>query len=122
MHTLHRTHHQALGAQGEAIAAEYLTGLGYRIVARNWRTREGEIDLIAYDEDSIVAIEVKTRSGHSYGHPLAAITAIKAARLRRLLLSWVRSERPGAARLRIDAVGVTLRPGERPRIDHLQGI
>lgn len=122
---MHETQHNrqlALGAKGEAIAAEYLTGLGYRIIARNWRSREGELDLIAHDHGDVVAIEVKTRSGLGYGHPLASITSAKAARVRRLLLSWVRSERPRAARLRIDAIGVTLRPGERPRIDHLRGI
>lgn len=122
MHTEQRNHHQTLGATGETIAAEYLAELGYHIIARNWRIRDGELDLIARDHDDIVAIEVKTRSGDGYGSPLASITAAKAARIKRLLLSWVRSERPRASRLRIDAIGITIRAGQRPRIDHLRGI
>lgn len=111
-----------LGAQGEALAASYLEQRGHHVLARNWRTRQGELDLITRDGSSLVAVEVKTRSGSGYGNPLEAITVQKARRLRRLLLSWVRSERPGRARLRVDAIGITLRAGEKPRIDHLQGI
>lgn len=118
----HPDHNQRLGAEGERIAAEYLEQLGYTILDRNWRIREGEIDLVARDGSDIVAVEVKTRGGSGYGHPLEAITAIKARRLRRLLLSWVRETRPGLAHLRIDAIGITMRNGERPRIDHLRGI
>ena len=79
---------QTLGAQGEHIAAHYLVHtLGWRVIARNWRSgRHGELDLIAEDGGSIVAVEVKTRSGLGYGNPLEAITARKTARLRRLLL------------------------------------
>ena len=113
---------QTLGRWGEKTAAEYLESQGYRIIARNWRTREGEIDLIAQHEDCCIAVEVKTRSGLGYGNPLEAITRLKARRLRRLLLSWARAERLGACRLRVDAVGITVRPGEQPRIDHLRGI
>lgn len=113
---------RALGTRGEDLAAAYLAGRGYRILDRNWRIREGELDIVARDEDCIVAVEVKTRSGSGYGNPLEAITAAKAARLRRLLGEWVRTSGPGPSRLRIDAVGITLLPGERPRIDHLRGI
>lgn len=118
-----RPHNRDVGAQGERLAAEYLETLGYRVIARNWRDgRAGELDLIVRDGDCIVAVEVKTRSGAGYGHPLEAITALKASRLRRLLLSWVRAHAPGVARLRVDAIGITLRRGEQARIDHLQGI
>ena len=70
----------------------------------------------------LVAVEVKTRSGLGYGSPLEAITAQKAARLRRLLLEYVSLHGTSARRLRVDAVGVTLLPGMPPRIDHLRGI
>lgn len=114
---------QALGARGEQLAAEYLEAQGYRVVARNWRAgRLGELDLVARDGDCIVAIEVKTRSGLGYGHPFEAITALKAGRVRRLLLHWVRESGQRAKHLRVDAVGITLRAGEPPRIDHLRGI
>lgn len=117
-----RPHNQSLGAHGESIAEEYLTDLGYRILARNWRVRDGELDLIAEDHNDIVAVEVKTRNGTGYGHPLEAITAIKAARVRRLLLTWVRQVNPRCKNLRVDAIGITIRHGQRPRIDHLEGI
>lgn len=115
-------HNLRLGARGEALAAAYLEGRGYRVLARNWRTREGELDIVAQDGDAVVAVEVKTRGGTGFGHPLEAVTARKAKRLRRLLLSWVRSERPGASRLRIDAIGITMRLGAPPRIDHVEGL
>ena len=115
-------HNQRLGAHGEQIATEYLEQRGYKTLARNWNVSHGELDLIMRDGDWLVAVEVKTRSGTDYGHPLEAITPTKAKRLRKLLLIWVRETKPGLAYLRVDAVGITLRPGERPRIDHLQGI
>ena len=114
---------RALGAHGEALAAEYLQSIGCEILARNWRLgRSGELDLVMREADAIAAVEVKTRSGTGYGTPFEAITARKAERLRKLLLGWVREHRPGAARLRIDAVAVTLVPDAAPLIEHLRGI
>lgn len=113
-----------LGIRGEQLAARYLEdSLGCELLAQNWRSgRQGELDLVVRDRDSIVAVEVKTRSGLGYGSPLESITSIKAERLRRLLLSWVREHRPAAKALRIDAIGITMLPGEAPLIDHLRGI
>ncbi|MEJ6490082.1 YraN family protein [Leucobacter sp. USCH14] len=113
---------RTLGAQGETIAGEYLEGLGYRILDRNWRNRYGELDLVVADRSVVVAVEVKTRSGTGYGSPLEAITARKAARLRRLLLDWVRAHARSASGLRVDAIGIILRSGDAPHIDHLRGI
>lgn len=113
----------SLGAQGETLAASYLEAIGYQILVRNWRHgRDGELDLVARDGDCIVAIEVKTRAGLGYGHPFESITARKLSRIRRLLLSWVREQKPTGVGLRIDAVGVTVFPGEEPRIELLRGI
>lgn len=122
--TLHdATHNRALGSHGEQIAASYLEGLGYRILDRNWRDgRRGELDIVARDGESVVAVEVKTRRGLDYGHPLEAVTAAKARRLRRLLLAWLRERDTRPNRLRIDAVGIVLRDGERPSIHHVRGI
>lgn len=115
-------HNRTLGAQGEALASEYLEQQGFRIITRNWRCRHGELDLIALERGTLVAIEVKTRSGTGYGSPLEAITARKASRLRRLLQEWRRAGDLAHARMRIDAVGIILRDGDAPRIDHLRGI
>ncbi|UOQ55781.1 YraN family protein [Leucobacter allii] len=111
----------ALGAHGEELAARFLAARGFEIVDRNWRCRAGELDLVARDAGTLVGVEVKTRSGSGYGHPLAAITARKALRLRRLLYEWVRAHEEHPERLRLDAVGITLGPGA-PRIEHLAGI
>lgn len=115
-------HNQSLGARGEQIASDYLEERGFRIIERNWRNRFGELDLIAVDRGTLVAVEVKTRSGTGYGNPLEAITARKASRLRRLLHDWRREHGVRAADCRIDAVGITVRGETAPRIDHLQGI
>lgn len=113
---------QTLGSRGEELAAEYLVAQGFRILARNWQSRYGEIDLVAQDQDTLVAVEVKTRGGTGYGHPLTAITARKAARLRRLLYEWAKTHRSRAEALRIDAVGILILPGLAPQLDHLRGI
>lgn len=115
-------HNRQLGAHGEDLAARYLEHLGCTVLARNWRSRSGELDLVVRDGGTIAAVEVKTRSGDGYGHPLEAITARKSRRLRTLLAEWAREHAPERCALRVDAVGITMRGGERPRIDHLRGI
>src|SRR5919201_532452 len=78
-----------LGRLGEALAAARLEAAGLRIVARNWRCREGEIDLVAAGPGLLVFCEVKTRRGHGYGSPAAAVTHAKQARLRRLAAAYL---------------------------------
>lgn len=128
-----RQHNRTIGARGESIAAAFLEGIGYRIIDRNWHSRYGELDLVVADGDTLVAVEVKTRTGLGYGHPLQAITQRKADRLRRLLLDWCRTSavNTGAVTgkprqwwedLRVDAIGIVLRHGASPSIDHLRGI
>ncbi|GAA0959093.1 YraN family protein [Frigoribacterium faeni] len=111
-----------LGQHGEDVAAEWLEAQGMRVVGRNWRCREGEIDVIALDGDEAVVIEVKTRSGTGYGHALESVTATKLARLRRLAGAW-RHEHPGVGRgLRIDVVAITIeRCQGHERIEHVRG-
>lgn len=117
------SHNRALGARGEALAAEYLQHIGCEILDRNWRLgRTGELDLVVRDHEDIVAVEVKTRGGSGYGTPFEAITAQKMNRLRTLLLGWVRAHRPRSRGLRIDAIAVTFASSGEPRIEHLRGI
>lgn len=122
-HPADRAGNWALGKHGESLAADFLRTQGFHLLVKNWRCRHGELDLIMRDGNSLVAVEVKTRSGWGYGSPLEAITAQKAARLRRLLLEWVRETGSHAPKLRIDAVGIVLSPdGGAPHIDHIRGI
>ena len=110
-----------LGAHGERIAAAYLTDAGLRVLDRNWRCREGELDLVARDRDALVFCEVKTRRGTGYGHPVEAVTARKQARLRLLAQRWLAAHDEHAPELRFDVVGVLVH-GEGPAVvTHLRG-
>jgi putative endonuclease len=77
-------HRQRLGARGEELAAEWYAAAGYHVVARNWRCRDGELDLVVADDADLVFCEVKTRSSHRFGLPAEAVTAAKQRRLRLL--------------------------------------
>lgn len=113
---------QALGARGEALAAAYLAEHGYEILDRNWRGRRGELDLVVRTAHTLVAVEVKTRRGTGYGTPLSAVTPQKVARLRLLLGEWLNGSGEVSARLRIDVIGILLRPHAGPTLEHLRGV
>lgn len=110
-----------LGRRGEDIAAEYLTGLGLVVLARNWRCRGGELDLVATDCKRLVVCEVKTRSGTGYGDPAEGVTPAKAARIRRATASWLRTYRVGCCEVRFDVIAVLCPPGRPVRVTHLEG-
>lgn len=114
-----------LAQLGEDLAADHFERLGYSIVARNARTRFGEIDLIAAGFGALVFVEVKARkAGGSAGTPLEAIDRRKAAQVRRLAAAWLAetSDRPRSLDLRFDAVGVTVGPQHQlESLDHLEG-
>jgi putative endonuclease len=113
---------EALGRQGEQLAAEHLERSGLRILDRNWRCPEGEIDIVAADRGVLVVCEVKTRSDNRYGSPLEAISARKHSRLRRLAVRWVVANGVIYEQIRIDVVGVLRSaPGEFS-IDHVRGV
>lgn len=113
-----------LGALGEQLAAEHLTGLGLRIVTRNWRCRYGELDLVAVDPaaDTVVFVEVKTRTGDGFGGLAYAVTEQKVRRLRRLAAAWLARQDQRWAAIRIDVIGVRLGRRRTPEISHLQGV
>ncbi len=96
-----------LGAQGEAIAVDWYRAHGYEVLARNWRRREGEIDLIVRNGSAYVFVEVKTRSTDAFGVPAEAVTREKQVRLRHLAARWLREDAPGPAReVRFDVVSI----------------
>jgi putative endonuclease len=111
-----------LGRLGEALAATLLEAAGLRVVARNWRCREGEIDLVAAGPGLLVFCEVKTRRGHGYGSPAAAVTPAKQARLRRLAAAYLAAVPTAPRSVRFDVVAVTWPRGGPPAVDHLQGV
>ncbi len=117
------TTRQELGRWGEDLAAQHLEATGARVLSRNWRTRRGELDLVALEPDgTIVFVEVKTRTGSGFGEPAEAVGRVKAQRLRALACQWLAAERPpGAGDLRFDVVSVLRLRGEPTRVVHLRG-
>ena len=114
-----------LGRLGEQLAAEHLARLGFQIVERNYRTRWGELDIVAYDGRTLAFCEVKTRrlspSGRS---PLESVHTLKRSKVRKMAGRWLidRTDRPHADILRFDAIGVTLDPsGRLLSLEHLEG-
>ncbi len=116
---------QRLGSTGERLAVEHLTRRGFRIVERNYRTRWGELDIVAFDGRTLAFCEVKTRRlGGSRGGPFDAVGPGKQARVRKMAGSWLieRRERPRAEVLRFDAIGVTFdQQGRLVALEHLEG-
>jgi putative endonuclease len=118
---------------GEEVAAAHLRELGFAVLARNARTRQGEIDLVACDGDVLVFAEVKTRRAAAamgqprvHQEPLADLRPRQRARLRRLATGWLADRAnipPNARTIRFDAIGVLLDSGSgKPvRLDHIEG-
>ncbi len=108
-----------LGRRGEQLAVDHLTAQGYTIIDRNWRCAIGEIDIVARQGSTAVVVEVKTRSGTGFGHPLDAVTPRKLARLRRLAGAWCEAHPAENSALRIDVIGV-IAQGSDVTIDHVR--
>ncbi len=112
-----------LGRWGEDLAAQHLTATGAQVLARNWRCREGEIDLVVLDPDgTLIFCEVKTRSSTAFGEPAEAVGPVKARRIRAVACRWLEGHRPaGNHDLRFDVIGVLRERGTAPRVVHLRG-
>lgn len=111
-----------LGRQGEELAARYLAEAGLDTIDRNWRCKEGEIDIVALDGGTLVVCEVKTRSGIRFGTPLEAITTQKSRRLRRLAVRWISAHGVFFDQIRIDVVGVLQTGPGQFTIEHIRGV
>lgn len=119
-----------LGRLGEHLAAAHLERLGFAVIDRNARTRYGEIDLVAFDGQTLAFVEVKTRRAHkrwqlsAEEQPLAWLKTRQRARIRRLAAAWLHSEsrnRPTAHTIRFDAIGVVVDDAGRLLcLDHLE--
>lgn len=113
---------QAVGAYGERLAAQHLTDVGLVILARNWRSATGEVDIVARDGDTLVFCEVKTRRSPDFGTPAEAVDARKVARLRALAGEWLAASAHRFAEIRVDVVEVLSPPRGRARVQHLRGV
>lgn len=117
---------RALGRLGEDLAADFLAGLGYRIVARNWRTRAGELDIVAQDGDWLVFVEVRARRAGRQGAPPAlgtpeeSVTPRKQLQLVSLADAYLFAM-PWQGSWRIDVIALELRAdGSVARLNHLR--
>lgn len=110
-----------LGDDGESLARTYLEQRGFVVVDANWRCREGEIDLVAFDGTQLVIVEVKTRRSARYGSPIEAVTTEKLHRLRRLAAAWSREHEVRCSGVRVDVIGLMWN-GDTVRIDHRRGV
>jgi len=112
---------RSLGVAGEDLVARWYANAGYGLLDRNWRCREGELDLVLARDGALVFCEVKTRRGAAFGAPFEAVTVTKQRRLRTLALRWL-AEHPEhrAPELRFDVASVLAERGKQPVIDVLE--
>src|SRR5947208_15964439 len=115
------TGRSVLGEEGERAAARFLEARGYRILERNYRTRRGEIDLIAEDGRMLVFVEVKVRLDDRFGGPAAAITRAKQARIARLAQQYLAWRRVGDRTCRVDVVLIWGADTKTQRLELLRG-
>jgi putative endonuclease len=103
-----------LGARGEALVGRWYEQRGYRVLDRNWRRREGELDLVLDGGDVVVFCEVKTRRSAAYGAPAEAVAGPKQRRIRVLAAIWLRESGLRFPALRFDVASVMAPAGETP--------
>ena len=111
-----------LGAEGERIAAAHLRARGLSIEAWNYRTRFGEIDLVARDGGDVVFVEVKTRRTAAYGAPEESVTPRKQARLAKAAMQYLEEHGLEQSAWRVDVVAITLQRNGPADITHLESV
>lgn len=109
-----------LGAAGESLAEQALGRAGFRVLERRFRTREGEVDIVALDGDVVVFVEVKTRSAGAIAFPGEFVTPGKQRRLARAALAWLAGRGWLERRCRFDVVEVVFRGARCAQVRHLR--
>src|SRR3712207_3947705 len=113
--------HLRRGTAGEKIAARFLRKRGYKVLYRNFRGRTGgEIDIVCRDRDTLVFVEVKTRSREDFGRPFEAVHRDQQKRISRGALAWLRMLDNPDILFRFDVVEVVMREGEEPQLELIQ--
>ncbi|WP_433057420.1 YraN family protein [Dactylosporangium sp. CS-033363] len=110
---------QLVGGLGERVACRYLVSQGLVLLDRNWRSRAGELDVVARDGADLVFVEVKTRSSVRYGQPVEAIVPAKIRRMRTLARMWLADHDVRCERIRFDVISVLV--GQSVALQHLRG-
>lgn len=105
-----------LGKSGEGLAVDLLRQNGYKIIARNYKTRLGEIDIVAYEKDTVCFIEVKTRRSDRFGFPQEAILKTKQRQISKTALNFLKDNNLLGKNARFDVVSVVF-AGDEPKLD-----
>lgn len=108
-----------LGSEGESIAVQFLKKQGYAIIAHNYRTRIGEIDIIAKDGDTFVFVEVKTRSNESFGAPYEAVNTAKRQKMKKVASLYLQKQKKEFP-ARFDVISITCRQNGQKAIRHIK--
>ena len=108
------------GRVGEELAAAFVGRLGYRVVVRNFRCRAGEIDLVALDGDTVVFLEVRTRSGAGRGTPLESVDGRKQAQVGRVARHYLAMRGWHERAARFDVIGIRW-DADPPSVEHVRG-
>lgn len=108
-----------LGQKGENAAVLYLRMKGYRILERNFRSRYGEIDIIAFKDDTVVFAEVKTRGSHPVATPASAVDIFKQKKIIKTAYFYIMNKQPSDVDMRFDVIEVSA-SGVRYRINHIE--
>ena len=120
---LKKSRNIALGTFGESRVADFRLKLGDEIVDRNWRVREGEIDLVSLDKNGTFHfIEVKTRTSLAFGHPFEAISPAKLLRMQRLAMGWLVTHDCFGCEYSIDIASLLISPDGSHNIEYRTGV
>jgi putative endonuclease len=107
-----------LGSEGEELAVKFLKKRNYTIIARNYKTNIGEVDIIAKDGDTIVFVEVKTRANDTFGYPFEAVNRNKRKKLKNLALLYLKKQRQEFA-VRFDVISISCVHNGKKSIEHI---
>ena len=109
---------KALGDKGEKISSRFLQDMGYEIITSNYRTRYGEVDIIAKDNGVLVFVEVKLRSGTNYGRGLEAVNRSKMEKIQKIALEYIQENYDSEPECRFDVIEIT--NSEKMKILHVK--
>jgi putative endonuclease len=116
-------HNKEMGIRGEQIAVKYLLSQGYVILERNYRSRQGEIDIVSKHNNTIIFVEVKTRSSLAYGRPVESINHKKIKHLQYTAQGYMQWKNLNNCACRFDAIEVVIGSlGIKPKINHILNI
>lgn len=112
----------ALGKKGENLAEKFLFQQGLKILSRNYRTSQGELDIIAQSRQEIIFVEVKTRSSQKFGSPVEAVNHRKQEKLKQVAQAYLTAHRLENCPIRFDVVAIEVFPQGESKIEWLKGV